>query len=792
MDADKLAIDVLLKGITEEQQASLLESIKDSVTQAKTIQKQRIGENVNVVIQALRKMEADLRGEYSDVADKLSERITSIKDGQDGRNGSNGRAGKDGRAGRDGVAGKKGEDGLPGRDGIDGVDGVSVTDASIDFDGSLVITLSSGRVINVGEVVSQELANNIKVISTMSTNGAVGIKDEGTSISTGVKNINFVGATVTATASGDDVTVNVSAGTGTVTSVAATAGTGISVTGSPITTTGTLNITNTAPDQVVALTGSGGTTVTGTYPSFTISSSGGSGTVTSVAVSGGTTGLTTSGGPITTTGTITLAGTLAVANGGTGVTTSTGTTNVVLSNSPTLVTPALGTPSALVGTNITGTATSFTASNVTTNANLTGDVTSVGNSTTLTNAPVIAKVLTGYVSGAGTVAATDSILQAIQKLNGNDATNANLTGVVTSVGNSTSIADAALSIAKTSGLQTALDSKQPLDAALTALAAGSDFVQFTGPLTTTKVFTLPNASSTLLVSGGALGTPSSGTLTSATGLPISTGVSGLGAGVATFLATPSSANLAAAVTGETGTGALVFGSSPTLTTPVIASITNTGTLTLPTLTGTVGLATRTVQVFTSGSGTYTTPTGCKSIQIELVGGGAGGTAAVSSGAGTGTAGGNTTFGTSLLTGNGAAACSFGGVASTPLPGAPGSGSGGDVNISGGYGTYVNNAAVGGSVGGNSFFGGAGGSPYGATGYAAAANSGSGGGGGGTIDAIAGGGGGSAGGYVRKLITSPSATYSYAVGAGGSGGAAGSTGSAGGAGGSGIIIVTESY
>jgi len=54
------------------------------------------------------------------------------------------------------------------------------------------------------------------------------------------------------------------------------------------------------------------------------------GTVTSVAVSGGTTGLTTSGGPITTSGTITLAGTLAVANGGTGVTTSSGANSVVL------------------------------------------------------------------------------------------------------------------------------------------------------------------------------------------------------------------------------------------------------------------------------------------------------------------------------------------------------------------------------------------------------------------------------------------------------------------------------
>ena len=53
-----------------------------------------------------------------------------------------------------------------------------------------------------------------------------------------------------------------------------------------------------------------------------------------------------------------------------------------------------------------------------------------------------------------------------------------------------------------------------------------------------------------VVNGGALGTPSSGTLTSATGLPISTGVSGLGTGVATFLGTPSYTNLAAAVTGS--------------------------------------------------------------------------------------------------------------------------------------------------------------------------------------------------------------------------------------------------
>jgi hypothetical protein len=170
------------------------------------------------------------------------------------------------------------------------------------------------------------------------------------------------------------------------------------------------------------------------------------GTVTSVEVSGGTTGLTTSGGPITSSGTITLAGTLAVANGGTGIT-------------------AFG------------------------------------------------------------------------------------TGVGTALGVNTGSAGA------------------------------------------------------FVVNGGALGTPSSGTLTNATGLPIGTGVSGLGTNVATFLGTPSSANLAAALTDETGSGLLVFATSPTLVTPVLGTP-SSGTLSGCTVDGTDAVGFRNTPV-NSKSADYT-------------------------------------------------------------------------------------------------------------------------------------------------------------------------------------------
>lgn len=210
----------------------------------------------------------------------------------------------------------------------------------------------------------------------------------------------------------------------------------------------------------------------------------------------------------------------------------------------------------------------------------------------------------------------------------------------------------------------------------------------------------------------------------------------------------------------------------------------------------------TIQKFTSGSGTYTTPVGVRYIRVKMVGGGGGGGGSGDTGTpgSAGTGGNSTTFGSSLL-------ISAGGNAGNAV--GPGSSGGGNtinspaialVNATGGSGggyqqTTSSGIYLSGGHGGSSALGGAGSSAAG--GYSssnAAANTGgggAGGGGGGVANAQSGAGGGS-GGYLEAKINSPSATYSYAVGGSANGGSAGASGYVGSAGASGVIVVEEYY
>jgi len=150
--------------MTPEQQLAVLDSVQASVKEAKAVQKQKIAENVDLVLQALKRIEADMLKRVNNSAEIVEARVKTIKDGKDGKNGLDGKAGKDGINGKDGKDGRDGRDGFNGKAGERGQDGVGVQDAHIDFDGCLIIKLTDGQELNVGEVVPFDVAEKIKVI----------------------------------------------------------------------------------------------------------------------------------------------------------------------------------------------------------------------------------------------------------------------------------------------------------------------------------------------------------------------------------------------------------------------------------------------------------------------------------------------------------------------------------------------------------------------------------------------------------------------------------------------------
>lgn len=207
----------------------------------------------------------------------------------------------------------------------------------------------------------------------------------------------------------------------------------------------------------------------------------------------------------------------------------------------------------------------------------------------------------------------------------------------------------------------------------------------------------------------------------------------------------------------------------------------------------------TIQTFTTGSGTYTTPAGAKWLRVRMAGGGGGGSGSGTADGTAAGAGGSTTFGTRTASGGagastrlsaGAGVANSGSGYTVLLSITGGQGQGGSVHPTTANGTQIHGGSGGMSILGNPA-GGASAGSGGLTpqGYGAGGN----GAGGDATNGLATGSGGGGGGYLEFYVTgSLSATYSYSVGSGGTAGGAGTLGRVGGAGSGGVIIVEEFY
>jgi len=206
---------------------------------------------------------------------------------------------------------------------------VSIVPVTISTFQYLRITYTNGTVQDVGPLTSTAYTatSPITIVGNTISLATVPIASGGTDATTAAGAIQNLLPSYTGNAnkrlglnSGGTALEWVTDGGGTVTSVSGTGSVnGLTLTGT-VTSSGSLTLGGTLSNVANSALTNSAITINGTSTSL-----GGSinvGTVTSVAASGGTTGLTFTGSPITTSGTLTLGGTLAIANGGTGQTTA--------------------------------------------------------------------------------------------------------------------------------------------------------------------------------------------------------------------------------------------------------------------------------------------------------------------------------------------------------------------------------------------------------------------------------------------------------------------------------------
>ena len=137
-----------------DEKLAAITKMEETLVAMRQQEEKAVQDNVDLIVEAIKVMENKVTAQL-----EVAKSIVPEK-------GDKGDKGDKGADGRQGIDGKNGQNGVDGKDGIDGKDGVSVSNAQIDFDGSLVITLSTGQEINVGEVVAPELQERIKLVTS--------------------------------------------------------------------------------------------------------------------------------------------------------------------------------------------------------------------------------------------------------------------------------------------------------------------------------------------------------------------------------------------------------------------------------------------------------------------------------------------------------------------------------------------------------------------------------------------------------------------------------------------------
>jgi hypothetical protein len=385
----------------------------------------------------------------------------------------------------------------------------------------------------------------------------------------------------------------------------------------------------------------------------TVTSVGGTGTVNGISLSG----TVTASGNLTLGGTLTgvdltsaVTGTLPVLNGGTGVTTKTGTGNLVLSTSPVLTTPSLGVASA---TSINGLTVSSTTGTLTL-ANSSSLITSGGYSTTITTTgttsvtlPTSGTLVNSAVTTLSSLTSVGTIstgtwsgsFGAVTGANLTNLTAGNLSGTIPSavLGNSTHYigttavtlnrASGSLSLAGVNidGYAGALKSATTTVDVSTATAPTTGQVLVaTGPTAATwqslptGTGTVTNVSGTGTVNGISL----SGSVTSTGSLTLGGTLSGVSL-TSQVSGTLPVANGGTGVTTSSGTGSVVLTNSPSLVTPTLGAATATSinklTLTAPTTSATLTLADSSSLITVGGFSTTFTSTGITSVTLPTSG-----------------------------------------------------------------------------------------------------------------------------------------------------------------------------